>query len=870
MLQDDAFPPAPFHSADWLSFLRMIGLVNEVSPQHFKAFAYEIELEGETHQNPETYTKSQVLVSHLLQRQNVLNEGLLQEVRGIRFVATDPVKARLAGLCPQYRAKKDGQTPYIAFENAVPNDYAEIVWTTAHLLPRWADPGSYFIPSTPFHCLGVLVKPTVDLVARHCQTICFHLEKDNESKLSGDTCLARMSVMEKIYSFLQCETTGSNFGNVPLAKAPCIFVDQGGRFIRPKQVVLELYEKHEIKPFLYRVPPYLWQFQVLFERLGCSKSIATSHYAMVLEMLYERSRGDKLHPNELNSTFKAVKGLFKLLQKTSETDIDIPNLYLPGTPHFSRMLDVPVTLCKPTELIFNDACYWMDRMRKFEELFVVDLVKTKLRCGPTMNHKDLMMKLSSSARPKMLSNVVKEKVVKSGDTSVTDVRVAGFLKQQVSSPQFCRGIARLICHANSETAALKETMVASAISRLQSIEICGIDNIITNLTHNGVPIPESEEEVPFFVEKIFLAGQEVWKVCVSAAAEIEDNICLILTKVIADACEGLLRDTAMFVPQMLREHPSKIWSLLNAMKIRQDDSLGAEEKGAFPEPGSFIPIEDHHLLNQDFEEFSLGEYVGYALYDPTLEMQEGEPTFIYAIIVEELATKDGSFLFTKKYKVNIKHGNEPVVVEAADLYRFHRLQALSSALVLSGEQDHHTVTTDRQKIFDEISTVLEAAWTLPEGNRQKIIKRLYLRWHPDKNPGGETFCTAVFQHLQSEIARLERGESRGSASPSTASTGYRGFYATFFGFWGSRASRHRSKRHRYEDNFSQHYGCWGASSCHSSWGYVPPSFCATNPQPGEARRWFRQAKADLAAAENDICTGRPSYEWACFKCHQVR
>ena len=38
----------------------------------------------------------------------------------------------------------------------------------------------------------------------------------------------------------------------------------------------------------------------------------------------------------------------------------------------------------------------------------------------------------------------------------------------------------------------------------------------------------------------------------------------------------------------------------------------------------------------------------------------------------------------------------------------------------------------------------------------------------------------------------------------------------------------------------------------------------------QARRWFRQAEADLAAVVNDINTGNPSYEWACLKRHQVR
>lgn len=42
-----------------------------------------------------------------------------------------------------------------------------------------------------------------------------------------------------------------------------------------------------------------------------------------------------------------------------------------------------------------------------------------------------------------------------------------------------------------------------------------------------------------------------------------------------------------------------------------------------------------------------------------------------------------------------------------------------------------------------------------------------------------------------------------------------------------------------------------------------------NPQPGEAKRWLRQAYADLEAVDNDISSGKPSFEWACFKCHQA-
>jgi len=178
-------------------------------------------------------------------------------------------------------------------------------------------------------------------------------------------------------------------------------------------------------------------------------------------------------------------------------------------------------------------------------------------------------------------------------------------------------------------------------------------------------------------------------------------------------------------------------------------------------------------------------------------------------------------------------------------------------VALSDQQGTSHSATNKQKIFDEISRALEEAWRLPEERRRQIVKRLFLQWHPDKNPGNEVFCTEVFQHIKNEIERLDRRESRRGDSSS---------YGTFYGFWESRAGQYRSQRQEYRDSFSRHYGPSGYRT--GSW-FVPPRFCTTNPQPQEATRWFRQAEADLVAADNDIATEKPSYEWACFKCHQA-
>ena len=159
------------------------------------------------------------------------------------------------------------------------------------------------------------------------------------------------------------------------------------------------------------------------------------------------------------------------------------------------------------------------------------------------------------------------------------------------------------------------------------------------------------------------------------------------------------------------------------------------------------------------------------------------------------------------------------------------------------------------EIMKEITKAVEEAWRLPEDRRRQVVKRLFLFWHPDKNPGNEAFCTEVFQQIEC----LER-EGWGRSER------YGGSYGAFFGFWGTRAREYSSRRREYQETYHRHYGSWGHGT--RTWE-VPPSFSGTNPQPGQARRWFRQAEADLNSVVNDIHTGNTSYEWACFKCHQV-
>ena len=879
MLPPTNFPLKPLNSPEWLMVLRTIGLIHEVSHDHFKKFAREVAHEAIAAQTARTFEKTRVLVKHLFHRHNVVAEGLLPAIAEIPFVSSEPARKALREVSPPYQGMADNHIPFCTFKGAVPSEYAEIVWTQAHLLPRWADPMACRRELSCPHkmhienycnCfasqLQIVAEPSLDLVVRHCQAVCHSHENNDDRNIPlPEKRTTLKEVMERIYEFLQTMLNTGNDVRSLLVNTPCVLVEQGKKFILPRQAVLQLYEHLEIKPFLYSLPQDFGKFHPLFQALGCSKYVSIAHYAMVLQMLYLKSNNDKLHPNEIRACEKAVKGFFQLLEESEEELSSFPQLYLPGISFRGRSLEeaedvIRVTLQQSSHLVFCDVPpSFLDRLQNFDHL-LLDLKSMKVKVSSAMtNYKELVMKLPTELRPKMLSSLVKETISSKSEIKTISVAAVNSLKHKLTCPQFIGAIVRLIRDENQNRNDIDDDVIANVEIRLRGIDICVVENLQSVLLYDDSPVQGSQKRVSSLVESSVISDEEKWTVYLDLLSVMSETLPIyIVSDVIVLVLEGLLGNRALMIPRLLNWDPSDISALLDALDVRPDDSYVARaEVDIYPKLGTFIPVIDHHLLNDAFEEFEPGEYVGFELEDPTLNHEKGVPTYIYARVVREV-TEERFPLLTKRYKIDIGGGQE-LEVDVADLYKFHRLSTLSSAIVVFEGQERsppeRPKRRNQQEVFDEISKLLEDAWKLPEEKRRKIIKRLYLQWHPDKNVGDEEFCTEVCKHIQSETSRLERGEPRGcqQSSGMGASRSQHGSYGQFFNCWGERAREHHTQREGYRSRqqFSRN------------------SARARNPQPREARRWLRQAEADIAATENDIVYQRPSYEWACFKCHQV-
>ena len=455
-----------------------------------------------------------------------------------------------------------------------------------------------------------------------------------------------------------------------------------------------------------------------------------------------------------------------------------------------------------------------------------------------INYEELMMKLPAALQPVMLSSVVKEKL---SDGAKVASGAVNAMMTRLSSPQFVRGIIRIMRHVDSQKKQFDEGIAADIESGLRNIELCAVESLKTLLFHNGQLISGSEEDVPYLQEKVVVSGKEKLRVYLQSARGMSDAISA-TSQVIEDIYGERLGKKMLLIPELLRCPLGEIWFLLDSRRIRRDDTCDGTEIDIYAEPGGFIPIEEHHLLNDAFLEFEPGEYVGYQLHDPSLQLEEGAATYIYAVIIKQVEVIDeDAILLTKMYQINIGYDKEPIEVNAAVLHKFHRIQEISERDKESPQKQNRDV------IFGEISELLEDAWRLPEQQRRQIVKRLILRWQPGKNLEDEEFCSEVFEHIKKKISQLG------------------GSYDEYIDAWVTRAIEHGTRRKEYRERLSQADRSWEASSCH-----VPPRFCIRNPQPEEAKRWLRQAEADLRAGANEIDSSRPSYEWACFKCHQVK
>ena len=880
--QPEKFPQEPFNGYYWIKFLRDCGLVSEVTKDRLLNFAKVVEEEAARCQSDSTIEKSRVLVKHLYQRRYLTSEGIVDSIKTIRFIAPHKVRSSLNKLSPQNGRMRDGSLPYISFKDSLLPSTEMLVWSVANILPNRANPYSSHVNEEAVsdvsiskgqdkrtvyrrslvHLLGIVENAEQDLVLRHLENVCGRYKEMcgvTDRQMSYDM----RTVMENLYCHLQ-ENCLNEEVKKRLQCTPCIAVRNCSDLLIPTQIVSTIKQEDELMSYLEREPTVEFgNFHKLFVHLGATEETTYEQYVWVLWKLHQECDSE-LNPNEFEIAAKATKGLFKRTKKLGAYTGPL-DLFLPSVDH---------SMVKSRQLLYCDDPALEGKISLCDRPYLIKLTDCEVKCK-TGNFNDVIMKLPEQHRPTLLTSIIQESIDEESKLKAEETTETRNMEEKLSSPEFFMAMKRLVLHKhhNSGESNIEELFSNEKMFEKIKFRVVDVLNTVFSYTVDGVASGKSNESKPYFAD---ISDSSTIIIYVSGNTPVkDDDVRQRLTEIIAMELGGALEDFNLHLFRLLEKPVEEFKSYLDKSSIREYNLASLSQ--AHPKPGEFVPSRFHHLLRQDIDTFNPGEYVAFELETEQGDFSdEGDdpPSYIYAKVVREMEDVSTDILAQYMYEINI--GSDQIItVPAVDLYKFHREKNSKGKALIASEARPSSPAShddlDLKDVLDEISTTLESAWNLPEDQRHKIIKRLMLKWHPDKNLDKIDFCTEVCQHIRTEIERLEKGLPRpGTHNAAKASQGspssFSSNYSSMWDYVNRRAGEHRRERERYEEEVRTQGHSGGGS-------FSFMRFCGSgggrNPQPREGRRWLQQALEDLKAAQHGVNSSNEANEWTCYMCHQV-
>ena len=266
----------------------------------------------------------------------------------------------------------------------------------------------------------------------------------------------------------------------------------------------------------------------------------------------------------------------------------------------------------------------------------------------------------------------------------------------------------------------------------------------------------------------------------------------------------------------------------------------------------------HHRLDQNmFNTYLPEEWVGYGADSGKV---------VYAQLLHSADTEapiEEDALQAMKRKYFITTGNGQIVVTAIQIYKL--MSELPEFLELESPKTSDSSTGDKVMASNQsLKERVKAAWSLPIDQKQKAFKRLYLQYHPDKNPHAMT----DFHCLRVEIESMgKKCQEEIHKAPDSFSFDWNGLFVQ----WNRIASSHQN--YRKKDRGTSIKGVVGG------WQTPKPHI-----DYDEARRWINQADCDYATLatlmascqrdkESVLTPSKPNQKMLCpslcFMSHEV-
>ena len=880
LMCSEAFPPAPYNEDNWQELMKAAGMISEITSDMFLRFAQRVERLGQINITASTTAMSETLVKHMYEKVKLGDGRLLSLVKGIRFV-----------LPSDWMLTSDGQQlskitqPFcsrrlVSFSESCFEEHLYHVWSSSCILHPSANPRRLF-PSSELQAvmnwLGMQETAPKEKVIRHTQQVCQALAKPNAFSCLQGCSAVLTKVMERLYVYLNDNTDDHDLQK--LKQLPIVCDTEHSQMLRPDQAVIELRECETIRGYIEKAPVVFGRHFAFFKRLGVAPFVTASHYATVLTQLKAQSRDQPLHVEEMKTAVKAVAGLFRCLRGGSDEQrrIAVNALYLPTTKE---------TLHNSRNIVFADS----DLDERLTELpddmqlnFFIGFETLKI---DVKFPEEEVVRLPEKHRMAMLSDIAMEVVPDVVRGMAVEGEQSRRLAAKLSDPQLKEAIVRLTYdHCKKNGREYTDETAEYYLKKLSEIYVMQCVSVETKLTLNNTEIPGSERKMTCFAENR-KDGTRNSVVFIEASAfknaESSGDGDLFLQSLVTAVLFVLELSLDSYLVHQVLKFPAKARECLDNAKIKRCSYIIPLDTPLIPKPGTFVPLRDHCHLDNGFYEFYEGEHVGYEVHDPLADINDNEDNiavYIYAIVLHEVC-KNGTGtipLLAKRYRIDLGPDRGEAEVSVTQLYKFSRktqrdpssptAQTHRSTPVAGNENLHLDLSSVRREIR---ATMTEAWKVCGRQELRRVMFRLLLKWHPDKNLDNKTFCTRVTQDILRYEETLSQGRSLaedderydGGGRDDVDGQFYRpgsSFSPSFFARTSARGRDHRA----YHDSNMHHERRPGEPRGSQ---YSPRA----NPQPGEGRRWFRTAEDDLAAAQAARGQCDRGRNWVCFQCHQVK